>query len=607
MAILRPALDQLGQLLEPLNAGELRVARQLASQLDDEWTVYVQPRLGLDMPDFVAVHDEYGACVIEVKDWAYGKYRIGDNGMVECRNGQGWERTEQHPRYQAERYRSEIFQRFFASPDDGTPVGPAVRAVVLLLNHSTRDARKALKPVGMIPALGAIDVYGEDHLHDLTAVLIGRTPARPSQWSLDRLRQHLAYSDVVLELQGAQRLSDGARNIESNANNARMRRVRGPAGCGKSFGLAARAARLAAQGKSVLVLSYNITLAHYLETLVASHARAYGANPRRVTCTHFHGFCARVADDAKQLGMPLAAPKGVAPFNVPVANAQSAFENGFERTYDAILVDEGQDFRPEWWNLLRQHVLADDGEMLLVVDPTQDMFGNKSWTDVAMSGAGFSGPWTELSGSYRLPWDMVRIADEFCRTMLRGEVIPPSVPADQTAITGRSGRTERSWIDIKRQRDLGKEVGEATVALLDSHPGLEPSDVVLLCETHEQGLRAVEVIEAAGHYMHHIFATDPKIQKLSKHAFWPTASGIKGCTVASFKGWESRVVVMGIGAAKQSRQAAYVAMTRLKGDSLGRSAYVTVVNADSGLRKFGEFFVQPAESWPPPQPQHRAA
>ena len=45
--------------------------------------------------------------------------------------------------------------------------------------------------------------------------------------------------------------------------------------------------------------------------------------------------------------------------------------------------------------------------MLLVADPTQDVYDKRAWTDEEqMLGAGFSGPWTELHGSYRLPSDL---------------------------------------------------------------------------------------------------------------------------------------------------------------------------------------------------------
>lgn len=606
MAVFKPSLDQLGQFLEPLNDGEHRIARELARQLDDGWTIYVQPRLSMDVPDFVAVHDHYGVCAIEVKDWAYDRYRIGVNGMVQRRTSTGWIPTEQHPRYQAYRYRSTIFEQFFALPEDGKAITPAVRSIVLLLNHTTAHARRTLVTTDAAKTMATVDVYGDDALSKLASIVVGACPSRPNPASIARLRRYLAQSEVMLELQQPLRLSDGAKNIETNPNNARVRRVRGPAGCGKSFGLAARAARLAADRKSVLVLTYNVTLAHYLQSLVASHAKTYAAQPRLVTCVHFHGFCARVAEDAVSNGLTLDVPTGVAWFNRGVARADCALAQGFGPKFDAILIDEGQDFTLEWWNMLRNHVLAPDGEMLLVADPTQDLYSQKAWTDEdKMLGAGFSGPWTDLNGSYRMPWDMVRVADEFCRTMIRGEVIAPTVPTDQGSINGRSTRTHRDWINVDDPGTLGRAVGAATVRLLAEHPDLEPADVVFLCETHEQGLDAVEVIEAAGHPMSHIFASSNDEQRRRKARFWTDAPGIKGCTVASFKGWESRVVVMGIGDGIQSRRHAYVAMTRLKGDPSGRSSHVVVANADAGLRAFGQFFEAPAEGWPAPLAEAR--
>ena len=43
------------------------------------------------------------------------------------------------------------------------------------------------------------------------------------------------------------------------------------------------------------------------------------------------------------------------------------------RTYDAVLVDEGQDFNPVWWDLLR-HLCRQGGEMILISDVTQDVY-----------------------------------------------------------------------------------------------------------------------------------------------------------------------------------------------------------------------------------------
>ncbi len=91
--------------------------------------------------------------------------------------------------------------------------------------------------------------------------------------------------------------------VADNPNGSKIRGVTGPPGSGKSFALTARAARLAAEGKNVLVLCFNLTLADRLRGLVVERCAEYGANPARVTCTSFHTFCARVVDDAAAAGV----------------------------------------------------------------------------------------------------------------------------------------------------------------------------------------------------------------------------------------------------------------------------------------------------------------
>jgi hypothetical protein len=56
---------------------------------------------------------------------------------------------------------------------------------------------------------------------------------------------------VIADQRRVLKLSDGARNVEENPNDAEIRRIRGPAGSGKTMGLAARAARSASEGRSV--------------------------------------------------------------------------------------------------------------------------------------------------------------------------------------------------------------------------------------------------------------------------------------------------------------------------------------------------------------------
>jgi hypothetical protein len=576
VAIFKPSLDDLGQLVTPLNDGELRVAQALRG-LDDEWTIYVQPNLGVDVPDFVAVHPRHGVCAIEVKDWDPSLYENRDGGRVVRWDGRSWTPLT-HPLMQPYRYQSTIYERHFALPDDECSRG-FVRSMLILLNHETRRARAILRA----PELArwrSVSVHGEEWLDDPEAALKFRGRGEPPVASMERVVKALRDGSPNFELRADLIPSANANDIAENPRNAKMRRVRGAAGSGKSVGIALRAARLAAEGKSVLVVSFNITLQHYLRSLVA--AACNGPSARRVECIHFHGFCKAIVDLAqanrsRQL-------IGEDPHNHPgiVEEAIAATAAGIRKQYDAILVDEGQDFELTWWNLLRQH-LAPDGEMLLVVDDTQNIFGRPKFANDHISGAGFSGPWTTLRDSYRIPGDLVPVCRNFAQRFLDGD---KWLPEEATA---PALPTHRTWINCG-PNDLAREMAHASSRLLEGSDLVDtPRELTFLAPTHTAGLSVARQLEGLGHVVHHVFARSESDQQRRKRRFHPDTPGVKGCTVQSFKGWESRVLVVGIGDQPWDRRLAYVALTRLK-QGTDRPAVIVVVNSNPALVDFSETF-----------------
>jgi hypothetical protein len=290
MARVYPDWDELACLPTPLNVGERKVLDCLAL-LDDEWIIYVQPRLGLDQPDFIMAHPTFGVCAVEVKDWSIGAYRQDDDGRIQMRLQGGWARTDEAPRYQAHRYRSAIHERLLALTDEA-PAFAQIRGVVVMPRCTTMQAKVAIAKSTVQDSERWIDVYGYDDLqHDPTLVLTGsRQPVARhiSPACLDALRRSLAEPEAHSDQRLPLSLSTAAGNIEANPREARIRRVRGSAGCGKSLGLAARAARLSLEGKEVLVLTYNSTLPHYLRDLAARRCRDIGASLNRITFTHLH-------------------------------------------------------------------------------------------------------------------------------------------------------------------------------------------------------------------------------------------------------------------------------------------------------------------------------
>lgn len=578
-----PALDQLDGLPTRLNDGERRVLDALLG-LDRDWSIFVQPRLALIQPDFVAVHPLHGVWAIEVKNWGPDLYRATAGGM-EVRTRQGAVAIDS-PIAQAKRYRSVLFDRCFARPDETLDAKGRVRALVVLPCFS--DAAAA----ALLGSSDYVKTVGGETLARLPAVLEEPADlAAPDPECLQRLYRSLGEPEFTSDQRLPLRLSVGARNVASNPNHAKIRRARGPAGCGKSIGIAARAVALAQQGKSVLVVSFNITLTHYLQDLCARDARSRGVPGWKslISFSHFHGLCRDLLETSPN-PKKWRADEGV---DWLIEAVTELYVGGCVTlpTFDAILVDEGQDFELPWWTLLRTHLLRPGGEMLLVCDRSQNLYSRSNWAEESMTG-GFSGPWTELKGTYRMPADLVPVVAEFAECHMSGsELDLPTVEPDHPAKGVACAPTQRFWRNVG-ENAAAWGVRLAVETLLEQCDGLHPSDIVVLAD-HGVGADVMEALRGRGHEVSHLFAgaNGPSADILKKR-FWAGSPGIKGSTFHSFKGWEARAVVAVLTHQTKAASLLYVAMTRVKADPYHRPAGIAVVNAVGALNDFQAHFTR---------------
>lgn len=599
MLEIHPSRSEVDRLVPPLNGGERRTLAWLEEILgedDSAWHLYVQPKLLNRQPDFLAISPDHGVYVLEVKDWQPGAYRPDlQRSELQVRDPKhGWTSIAADPLKQAYDYR-QLVGSLLSPP--GSDYYSVIKAIVVLPRIPKIEAARLLDTTTSLtqPQKRPVAVLGCEDLDRCSS--LPRRDLRRSELPIDaqvfdRFQARLAEPDAIARARRPLELSPGARNVADNPNNARVRRVRGPAGSGKTLGVAARAARLAAQDKTVLVLTFNITLAHYVQDAVRRHARSIGAPHRNVDTIHFHGFCKGI------LG------KGGDPHWM-VQETMRRYEQDRDRVlprYDAILVDEGQDFEQHWWNFLRREVLSnpEQGEMLLVIDTSQGLYGRRGWGDEAsMPGCGFSGGWTRLEGSYRLPADLIPFVRDYVTSFLEvdDELIP--VQPDGRMLSSLNP-TRRRWIEAGRLNEAAiiATAADSVEQMLADDPTLHPGDVVVLAN-HPVGERIMTELTRRGHTNEHIFDEDEEEQRRRKLRFWAGTPHLKGCTVHSYKGWESRGVVLVLledANSETYRQRVpdeilgYVALTRVAARHDRGSSHITVITDIPVLADFSRRF-----------------
>lgn len=617
--IICPPRDDLGHLRTPLTAGERQVLDFFDRHLPQGWEIYVQPHLNGLRPDFVLLHPSAGIGVFEVKDWNLDALRYfvraeGGSPTLWCQDRAGTTfRQRDNPVEQVARYKREILDLY--CPRLGILAGADVKAFsvitagVIMPAADTDRAAALLRP--FLPEFNSLGdqakyypIAGRDALAggDLSRVFPG------GKW----LSSKFMTADLAEDLRGwlrepdhaaAQReplpLNDRQHDLATTRTRTGYRRVKGPAGCGKSLALAARASRLAGEGKEVLVVSFNITLLHYLRDLAVRYPHPRESVIRGITWLHFHDWCKRVCQDAgmeeeygRLFADSAAARRGdegernaLFEVRIPELVGRALTEAGDEAVrYDAVLTDEGQDFNLTWWNLLRR-VCRAGGEMLLAADATQDLYRRSChWTDESMRGAGFDGPWFQLDGCYRFPRDLLPHLRRFAEDYLPGKEVNLPTEAQGDLF---NQPVHLRWVQVD-EVDAGDECVRA-VCDLATAPGVAWADITLLAGTHEEGLHCVQTLEALTRNVKvaHVFAPDHATQKQLKMAFWMGDARLKAATIHSFKGWEARALVVRIGRAAAAGElaAAYVALSRLRRSEAG--SHLTVVCSAPQLEGYG--------------------
>jgi hypothetical protein len=168
------------------------------------------------------------------------------------------------------------------------------------------------------------------------------------------------------------RLTEQQARILGMLGGRRRAAICGGAGTGKTLVGVEKAKRLAGEGFRTLLLCYNRPLAEHL----AAVCQGTGG----LEVASFHALCGLRRDQAKALGRDLlaeaqAAYPGASHFDVHLPSTLAYSADVLPDRYDAVVIDEGQDFRDEYWFAVEM-LLADPDKSPLYVfyDPNQALY-----------------------------------------------------------------------------------------------------------------------------------------------------------------------------------------------------------------------------------------
>ena len=285
-----------------------------------------------------------------------------------------------------------------------------------------------------------------------------------------------------------------------------FRKIKGPAGSGKTNILSFRALNCSLESKSVLFLTQNRSLIPYLMNCIFRAIKSkkeeflISKDRGSIRYDHFYSFAYKISKLLDWQNNPADLRRNVSNFlenneefsreevgETMLKDIQAKMLTNpklFEKlSFVVILVDEFQDWLKHEW-LIAKEFLKEGGEMVAAGDATQDVLGTDAKTNFdepqALQGYGLPSRWRELQTSYRLPYDYVPLMESFLREFLpeKGVMIPENRQRD--AFT----ETYVDWIMV---RDEDESIDQIVSEIEHFKSEEDISNLLFLADSNKSG------------------------------------------------------------------------------------------------------------------------
>lgn len=485
--------------------GEKRFAQLLEVKLEDDYLCWYDVPIGHRRlhPDFIILHPRRGIVILEVKDWLLKNIQ-SVNSHSFTRIADGVIKNDKNPLEQAREYAHAVADLLKGDPrlvsQDGRYQGnllfPWTYGVVL-----TRITRKAFEETDLREAIPSHRVICQDEMTEgvdaekfqqrLWEMFTIGSPGVLTLPQIDRVRWHLfpeirlpykqasLFDDFDNEPQGLpdiMRVMDIQQEQLARSLGQGHRVIHGVAGSGKTLILGCRAEHLAKVSSSILVLCYNKLLAQRLE-----HWMQIKGIADKVHVHTFHAWC-RKQLTAYHIETPRNQGDDNTFFDEMVDTVISEVDRGMipSGQYDAVMIDEGHDFRSEWLKLVVQMVNSQTSSLLVLYDDAQSIYDTRKKGKFSFKGVGIQaqGRTTILKVNYRNTHEILDFAADFARQLLtQEEADEDGIPRLAPVSAGRRG-TKPLLIKLPTIR---AEADEIAKRLTEAHQkGIAWKDMAVL-------------------------------------------------------------------------------------------------------------------------------
>ena len=563
MATLIPAISTC---VARMTSGERRLAERLEQKLDDDYLMWYDVPMGPKNahPDFCVMHPRRGILILEVKDWKPSTIQQADKQTWTI-IPDGIPKNVINPLEQARQYAHQVIDALERDPQLVQPDGPHQGKLAFPWSYGvvfTNITRKQFMEAQLHRAIEPTRVMCKDEMletvdaEDLQSRLWGMFPFMMrgvmSLPQLERVRwimfpdvrvptQPTLFDDAdpdadlpsimcVMDLQQeqlARSLGDGHRVIH------------GVAGSGKTMILGYRAEYLAKAStptsKPILILCFNEPLGVKL----ASNMQAKDLTDR-VHVRHFHKWCRQqlvtfgqilpaqnMSVDAIMVDMVQRVITGVDRKQIPSGQ------------YQAILIDEGHDFAPEWLKLVTQMVDPATNNLLLLYDDAQSIYERARTKQFSFKSVGVQaqGRTTILKINYRNTKQILQTANLIAADLLTADDRDDDgIPLVKPISCGREGPAP-TFIRLPTLREEAHAIADH---LNNAHKeGHAWGDMAILCPDYQTRDLCAQVLHQR---------QIPVQMRRSPGDFDPSSDTIKVMTMKVSKGLEFPVVALpGVG------------------------------------------------------------